>query len=176
MAVRKSKSKVASSASPFEHLNLELKQISPMTDNQALAFNGFADDNCMLLLGSAGTGKSFLGIYNVLRDIQFGRLRKLIIVRSAVSSRDIGHLPGTLEDKIAVFTEPYINIVNELFGRADAWGILIKHGIIEFTITSFKRGVTLDYCGIVFDEIQNATFNELSTIITRAGKYAKYIS
>jgi phosphate starvation-inducible protein PhoH len=170
-ARRKSKAKITSSV--FEHLNLELKHISPVTNNQKLAFDEFNNNYCMLLLGSAGTGKSFIGIYNILRDIELGKLHKLIIIRSAVPTKDIGFMPGDLDMKAAVYMEPYINIVNELFGRADAWGILFKHGIIDFMLTSFIRGITLDHCGIIFDEIQNATFNELSSVITRAGKNTK---
>lgn len=172
MAVRKRQKagQTKQALNVFEHLNLELKEIKPLTHNQELAFSGFENDNCMLLLGSAGTGKSFQAVYHSLRDIAEGKANKLIIIRSPVTARDVGHLPGTLEDKAAVFEDPYVNIINELFGRADAYGILKKHNVIEFMLTSHVRGITIDYARIIFDEIQNASFNELSTILTRAGK------
>lgn len=158
------------STSIFEHLNLELREIKPLTDNQELTFDGFINGNCMLLLGSAGTGKSFQAVYHSLRDIAEGRANKLIIVRSPVTAVQLGFMPGNLAEKGEVFEDPYVNIVNELFGRADAYGILKKHNIIEFMLTSHVRGITIDYARIVFDEIQNSSFNELSTLITRAGK------
>jgi phosphate starvation-inducible protein PhoH len=167
-ARRKSQHKIVSSI--FEHHNLELKTISPLTDNQKLAFTEFTNNNCMLLLGSAGSGKTFQAIYHVLKDIELGKIRKLIIVRSAVPTKDIGFLPGTLDDKALAYTDPYVSIINELFGRDDAYGILSKHNIIEFMLTSFIRGITLDHCGIIFDECQDASLNELITVITRAGK------
>ena len=157
----------------FDSISLTLNHIQPLTSNQELAFEGFEQNNCMLLLGSAGTGKSYQATYDILRKIEQGKLRKLVIVRTPIeSSKSIGALPGDLDMKSAAFAEPYIGIVNELFGRDDAWGILTKHGIIEFMLTSHIRGITLDHCGIVFDEIQNASFGELSTVITRAGKNA----
>lgn len=157
----------------FDSMNITLKHIEPLTANQELAFKGFEENHCMLLLGSAGSGKSYQAVWDVLRKIEQGKLRKLIIVRTPIeSSKSIGALPGDLEMKSAAFAEPYVGIVNELFGRDDAWGILVKHGVIEFMLTSHIRGITLDHCGIVFDEIQNASFGELSTVMTRAGKNA----
>lgn len=168
---RKSSNQPRQFRNVFDSISLTLNHIKPLTPNQELAFDGFDQDKCMLLLGSAGTGKSYQAVYDILRKVEQGRLRKLVIVRTPIeSSKSIGALPGSLEDKAAAFAEPYIGIVNELFGRDDAWGILVKHGIIEFMLTSHIRGITLDHCGIVFDEIQNASFGELSTVITRAGR------
>jgi phosphate starvation-inducible protein PhoH len=154
----------------FDSINISIKTIKPLTDNQALAFEGFEKGKCMLLLGSAGSGKSYQAIYHGLKDIEKGKARKLIIVRSAVPTRDQGYLPGSLADKEEAYTLPYQGIVNDLFGRDDAWGLMRKHGIIEFMSTSYIRGITLDNCVIVFDECQSASLNELITIITRAGK------
>ena len=170
MAKRKPQQQPRQFRNIFDSISLTLNHIKPLTGNQETAFEGFEQDKCMLLLGSAGTGKSYQATYDILRKIEQGKLRKLVIVRSPVQTKEIGHMPGGIEDKASFYTDPYVSIVNELFGRDDAWGILTKHGIIEFRLTSFIRGITLDYCGIVFDECQSATLNELITVITRAGK------
>jgi phosphate starvation-inducible protein PhoH len=154
----------------FDSINLIMNTIKPLTDNQSTAFKGFENGSCMLLLGSAGSGKSYQAIYHALKDIEQGKARKLIIIRSAVPTRDQGFLKGSLEEKEQAYTIPYQGIINELFGRGDAWALLVKHNIIEFMSTSYIRGITLDNCVIVFDEIQNANFGELSTIMTRVGK------
>lgn len=157
----------------FQHCNLTLTKIQPLTTNQATAFSYFNDNHNLLLLGKAGSGKTYQAIYHALRDIEQGKARKLILVRSPVPTKDIGHLPGTLMEKANVYELPYAVIVNELFGRDDAYQSLVKHNVIEFMLTSYIRGLTLDNCIIIYDEIQNASINEASTIITRAGKNTK---
>jgi phosphate starvation-inducible protein PhoH len=97
------------------------------------------------------------------------------VVRSAVPTRDIGFLPGSLKEKIEAYEEPYKIIVSEIFGRGDAYGILKNKGQIEFVTTSYLRGITLDDCIVIVDEFQNCTFQELDTIITRIGENGKII-
>jgi phosphate starvation-inducible protein PhoH len=157
----------------FDSLNLELRHISPKTPNQELAFEGFEQNKCMMLLGSAGSGKTMLSIYSALKDIKDGKAAKLVIVRSAVATADIGFLPGDLEAKGAAYEEPYVDIVNNLFGRGDAWGLLVKHDIITFRLTAYIRGITIDNAVVVYDEFQNGDLNQLAGIITRAGKNTK---
>jgi phosphate starvation-inducible protein PhoH len=97
----------------------------------------------------------------------------MVIMRSMVPSRDIGFLPGTAEEKAAIYEQPYIAIFAELFSRADAYDILKKEGVIEFSTTSFLRGTTFKDSVIVVDEIQNLNFQELNTVISRVGVNTK---
>ena len=159
----------------FDSHNLELRVIEPKTFNQQIAFNAFDNFNHHMLLGSAGTGKSMLALYKALRDVNEGKVKRITIFRSAVATRDLGFLPGSEELKMEVYASPYINIVNKLFGRDDAWGILTKIGIINFESTSFQRGNTLDDQVVILDETQNCSPHEADTIITRAGNHTKLI-
>ena len=146
---------------------LELKQFEPLTDNQELAF----DSNRHLVLhGLAGTGKTFISMYLGLEDVVEGISDKVVVIRSAVPTRDMGFLPGTEKDKAAVYEEPYSEIATELYGRGDAYEILKKHNIVHFMTTSFIRGVTLSDAVIIVDECQNMSFHELDSIITRLGE------
>jgi len=147
-------------------LNLELKEMYPLTINQELAFRSSKN---MVLYGSAGSGKSFISIYKAFKAINYGAYNNLVIIRSAVPSRDMGFLPGTEKEKSAVYEEPYKDIAIELFGRGDAYAILKQKDMIQFMTTSFLRGMTLRDSVIVVDECQNMTFAELDTIITRLG-------
>ena len=99
----------------------------------------------------------------------------VIIVSSAVPSRDIGHLPGDEKEKTEVYTQPYVSICDDLFSRSDAYQRLKEQKIIEFMITSFIRGITLDDSIIIVDECQNMTDMELNSIITRVGERSKII-
>lgn len=135
----------------YDSLNIELRTIEPKTENQAAAFEGFESGKHQLLLGAPGTGKTFLAMYHALLALKEGKVRKIMIIRSAVETRSQGFLPGSIEEKMAVYEAPYVEIVNELFGRSDAYGILKKHDLIQFESTSYMRGITLHYTYVVFD-------------------------
>jgi phosphate starvation-inducible protein PhoH len=146
-----------------------LRDIKPLTENQAAAFEHYEDGKHLLLAGMAGTGKSFIALYLCLKDLIEGKLSSVLIMRSTVPSRDMGFLPGTLEEKLSAYEDPYRQIVNNLFGRDDAWFIMCKKGHIKLSSTSYLRGVTYKNVGIILDESQNCTLHELDTVITRVG-------
>jgi len=158
-------------------LNFRLKYIEPMTKNQQRAFEAYEDGKNMMLHGIAGTGKSFISCYMAMREIIDGsdRFKKLVIVRSVVPTRDMGFLPGNNKEKTKVYEAPYQSIFTELFGRADAYEYLKQKGFVDFISTSFIRGVTLNDCIVVVDEIANLTIHELDSVITRVGKNCKIL-
>lgn len=157
-------------------LNFELNKISPMTMNQQKVFDLYTSGKNLILYGSAGVGKSFLSLYLGLHDMfENGTFNKIVILRSAVASRDLGFLPGTEKEKIEVYEAPYRSIVNDLFGRDDAYDIMKQKNIIEFESTSFLRGLTYSNCLLFVDEIENMEFREIDTIITRIGDNTKII-
>ena len=153
-------------------LNFQLRPIEPLTENQRLTFEKYHDGKNLLLHGIAGTGKSFLSIYLAIQSVlsDAGRYKKLVIVRSAVPTRDMGFLPGSNAEKSKVYEAPYQAIFTELFNRGDAYQYLKQKGLVEFISTSFIRGITLNDCIIVVDEIANMTLHELDSVITRVGK------
>lgn len=158
-------------------LNFELKQINPLTDNQKLTFEAYEAGKNLLLHGIAGTGKSFISTYLAMKQILADdpRYKKLVIVRSVVPTRDMGFLPGNNREKTKVYEAPYYAIFDELFGRGDAYEYLKQRGFVEFISTSFIRGVTLNDCIIVVDEIANMTLHELDSVITRVGKNCRIV-
>lgn len=147
----------------------ELKDVKPLTENQTRVFEMYGQGKQLMLTGMAGTGKSFLALYLAFRDLVEGRLNSINIIRSTVPSRDMGFLPGTLKEKLAAYEDPYQQIVNELFGRDDAWFILCKKGYLNMMSTSYLRGVTYKNVAMIVDEVQNCTLQELDTVITRVG-------
>ena len=153
-------------------VNFELKEIEPLTRNQLKAFES---NKNLVLHGIAGTGKTFISSYLAYDDMIKGEYQKLIIIRSAVPTRDIGFLPGTEKEKSSVYEEPYKDISNDLFGRGDAYEILKQKNLVEFMTTSFIRGITLRDAVILIDECQNMSFHELDSIITRMGENCRVI-
>lgn len=155
----------------------ELKKIEPLTENQKLSFEQYAKGKNLMLHGIAGTGKSFISLYLALSEIMSGNgnYQRVIIVRSVVPTRDMGFLPGNNKEKAKVYEAPYYAICSELFGRGDAYEILKGKGLVDFISTSFIRGITLNNCIIIVDEIANMTLHELDSVITRVGRNCKII-
>jgi len=155
----------------------DLKYVAPITDTQRTVVDAYANDMNMFLYGSAGCGKTFLGMYMALNEVLDNETQydKLIIIRSAVASRDIGFLPGTEEEKMAIYEQPYVAICNELIKYGKSYENMKKSGYIEFMSSSFLRGLTFDHAIILVDETQNMKFEELNTIMTRLGYQSKII-
>tara|TARA_B100000424_G_scaffold72513_1_gene53806 strand:- start:625 stop:1284 length:660 start_codon:yes stop_codon:yes gene_type:complete len=151
---------------------LSLAEIEPLTKNQLIAFES---DKNLILHGIAGTGKTFISCYLAFDDMVKGVYNNLVIIRSAVPTRDIGFLPGSEKEKASVYEEPYKEIALELFQRGDAYEILKTKGLVHFMTTSFVRGITLKDAVIMVDECQNMSFHELDSIITRVGTNCRVI-
>lgn len=166
-----------------QHLPLKikldhLKSFDPLTENQRQFYEAYRrGDYFIALHGVAGTGKTFIALYKALEEIldKSNPFDKVIIVRSAVQGRDIGHLPGDIEGKLEIYKQPYVQICDTLFGRRDAYSRLEEQHAIEFISTSFIRGMTFDDAIIIVDEMQNCNFSELQTVITRVGHRSKII-
>lgn len=160
-----------------DKLNFKLKNIDPLTQNQKLSFEAYHSGRNLMLHGIAGTGKSFISLYLALNQVltEESNYKKVIIVRSVVPTRDMGFLPGNTKEKTKVYEAPYYAICSELFGRGDSYEYLKQKNIIEFISTSFIRGVTLNDCIIIVDEIANMTLHELDSVITRVGKNCRII-
>lgn len=156
----------------------ELKKFEPLTENQSKFFEAYKrGDYFTMLCGSAGTGKSFIACYKAMEEVldKTSSFHRVVIVRSAVQSRDLGFTPGSVEEKMSLYEQPYMQIYHTLFGRRDAYEALKECGRIEFISTSFIRGMSFDDAIIIVDECQNMTFEELSTIMTRVGYRSKII-
>ncbi len=158
-----------------------MREIEPLTDNQRLLYNAYAEDKNLIAYGVAGTGKTFITLYNALQDVldPHTPYEKIYLVRSLVSTREIGFLPGDHEDKSFLYQIPYKNMVKYMFempSEADfemLYGNLKAQDTISFWSTSFIRGTTFDKAIIIVDEFQNLNFHELDSIITRVGENSK---
>jgi phosphate starvation-inducible protein PhoH len=158
-----------------------LVDIDPLTENQKKLFNSYAEQKHLVAYGCAGTGKTFITLYNALREVLDEKTpyEKIYLVRSLVATREIGFLPGSYDDKSDIYQIPYKNMVKYMFQlSSDAefemlYGNLKAQETIKFWSTSFLRGTTLDNSIIIVDEFQNANFHELCSIITRVGENSK---
>ena len=158
-----------------------MRDIEPLTPNQQSLFDAYAEDKNVVAYGCAGTGKTFITLYNALRDVLDPETpyEKIYIVRSLVATREIGFLPGDHEDKSTLYQIPYKHMVKYMFEmptEADfqmLYGNLKTQGTIDFWSTSFIRGTTFDRTIVIVDEYQNLNYHELDSIMTRVGAQSK---
>lgn len=153
-----------------------MRNLEPITQTQEDMFDQYNSGYNVAAIGTAGTGKTMCAMYLALRDVLTqGLYDQVIVVRSAVQTREQGFMPGSQAQKEAVYATPYADIANDLFGRGDAWEILKQKNQVRFMTSSFVRGLTFDNSIIVVDECQSMTYHELDSIITRVGESSKII-
>ena len=158
-----------------------LINIEPLTDNQKRLFDSYQNNKQVVSYGAAGTGKTFITLFNALKDVlnENSVYEKIYIVRSLVATREIGFLHGDYEDKSDIYQVPYKHMVKYMFQMpSDAdfemlYGNLKAQDTIKFWSTSFLRGTTLDNAIVIVDEFQNLNFHELDSIMTRVGENSK---
>ena len=158
-----------------------MRDIEPLTDNQKILFEAYAKEQNLVAYGVAGTGKTFITLYNAIKDVldPSTPYEKFYIVRSLVATREIGFLPGDHDDKSSLYQIPYKHMVKYMFempSEADfnmLYGNLKGQDTIDFWSTSFIRGTTFDKTIVVVDEFQNLNYHELDSIMTRVGSQSK---
>ncbi len=159
----------------------KMRDIEPLTENQKKLFESYKNGKNLVAYGAAGTGKTFITLYNALKDVldPSTPYDKIYIVRSLVATREIGFLPGDHDDKSFLYQIPYKNMVKYMFEMpTDAdfqmlYGNLKAQDTIDFWSTSFIRGTTFDNAIIIVDEFQNLNYHELDSIMTRVGQDSK---
>ena len=160
-----------------------LLDIQPLTDNQRKFFDAYDDGKHLVAYGCAGTGKTFIALYNALCDVlnEVTPYEKVYVIRSLVATREIGFLPGDHEDKSSLYQIPYKNMVKYMFEMPTdtefemLYGNLKSQETVSFWSTSFIRGTTFDNAILIIDEFQNLNLHELDSIITRVGDNCKIL-
>ena len=160
-----------------------LIDIEPLTENQTKLFQSYKEGKQLVAYGAAGTGKTFVALYNALKEVlnEITPYEQIYIVRSLVATREIGFLPGDHDDKAALYQIPYKNMVKYMFQLPTEtdfemlYGNLKQQETVKFWSTSFVRGTTLDNSIIIVDEFQNMNFHELDSIITSVGENSRII-
>jgi len=155
----------------------DLKTIRPMSPTQEDMFHAFYNGEDICAHGTAGTGKTFLALYLAFQEVldQRTEATHIIIVRSNVATRDVGHLPGTLDEKMSEYEAPYREICAELFDRPSTYRDMKDAGLISFMPTSFIRGLTWNNAVVIVEEGQNMNFHEIDSVMTRVGHNSRVI-
>ena len=155
----------------------EIDPVDPITTNQEHAFKSWEEGYNLALVGSAGTGKTFLALYFALTEMlkHPDKYRRVMLIRSMVPTRDAGFLPGNKHEKEEPYKMPYINLCDEIFQYEGAYSKLATTRKLEFETTSYIRGATFDQTIVIVDEMQNLNFHELDSVVTRVGDDCRVI-
>jgi len=159
----------------------QLVEMKGVTKNQLEVFKQYAAGKNLFLYGPAGTGKTFVILYNAIKEVLDPKINYncIYIVRSLMPTRSIAFMPGDEQDKSSLYQVPYDNMLRLMFKLSSEeqfemmYAELKKQGNIAFLSTSFLRGITLDNAIVLVDECQNLNFHELDTIMTRVGQESK---
>lgn len=155
----------------------DMIKVSHKNESQRTMLCDYEHGDNLCGYGYAGTGKTYLAVVMAMRSVLDADepQDRVIIVRSAVSTRDVGFLPGTLDEKTELYETPYRDILQRLFKKATTYDDMKARGLVEFMPTSFIRGLTWDNAVVIVDEAQNLTMHELNSVMTRLGRNTRII-
>lgn len=126
-------------------------------------------------IGPAGTGKTMLGVQMAIKLYKEGLINKIIITRPAVSvDEEHGFLPGTLNQKMAPWTRPIMDVFEEYYHPKEIADML-EDGVIEISPLAYMRGRTFKHAFVIADEMQNATPSQMKMLLTRLGDGARMV-
>lgn len=172
--INNDKSPIVPQRTKLKHeLNIFQRELTP---KQQEFLNLALDKNTKVIfvIGSAGTSKTYMAVLSALKLLNSKRVSDLIYIRSAVESSEckIGFLPGEIDDKMSPYVQPLLDKLSEFLSKNDI-DLLTKENRISAIPVGFLRGLNWNAKVIIGDEIQNTTFKELFTLITRIGEFSK---
>lgn len=157
---------------------LSIYERTDLTQKQQELINIIEDKNTKVVFiqGPAGTSKSFTSIYAGLKLMNKKTISDIVYVRSIAesASKSLGSLPGEANDKMEPFLMPLRDKLEELLPK-DQLNVLVKEGRIQGIPVNYLRGASINAKFVIADESQNFNFRELTTVITRIGKFSKFI-
>lgn len=152
--------------------------ITPRSKEQRAALHLLTDERVPLvaMTGLAGSGKTFLALTAAMAGLNSKKYERIIITRSIEPvGRDLGFLPGTLEDKMAPWLMPIIDNFRNAYRDTSYFEMMRQRGVIEISPISYIRGRSFNNCFIIVDESQNLTIHEIKTLVTRCGEGTKMV-
>ena len=151
------------------------KSVIARSKKQAEYIQALRENDIVIALGPAGTGKSFLAVSVAVMMLMEKKVERVILSRPAVEAGEkLGFLPGDMKEKVDPYLRPLYDALYELFGfeKIDK---KIETGEIEIAPLAFMRGRTLKNCFAILDEAQNATETQIKMFLTRIGENSKLV-
>ena len=129
----------------------------------------------VLLMGPAGTGKTYTAVAIAVRALKNKLVKKIVLTRPAVEAgENLGFLPGDLKEKVDPYLRPLYDALDDMLPM-DKLNFFMENRVIEIAPLAFMRGRTLDNAFVILDEAQNATLPQIKMFLTRMGRNAKFV-
>jgi phosphate starvation-inducible PhoH-like protein len=158
--------------------SLRQTELIPKSLNQENYICSLLDHNTDIVIayGPAGTGKTYLAMQAAIRCLRSGQCERIVLTRPAIGVEDEQHgfLPGTLEEKMAPWTRPLLDVLREYYSAQEITKML-EEQIVEVAPLAFMRGRTFKNSWIIGDEMQNATPGQMKMLLTRIGEGSKIV-
>lgn len=149
--------------------------VRPRTDGQARYVHAMQNNDLVLCVGPAGSGKTYLAVSMAVSQLRQGHVKKIVLVRPAVEAGErLGYLPGDLVAKINPYLRPLFDSLNDMM-EPEQVKRYMENDIIEIVPLAYMRGRTLNEAVIILDEGQNATISQMKMFLTRMGHDSKII-
>ena len=176
LSVKKNMELDSSNIKSFQQLiRTPRKSVIARSEKQSEYINALKENEIVMSLGPAGTGKSFLAVSVAVTLLMEKKIERVILSRPAVEAGEkLGFLPGDMKEKVDPYLRPLYDALYELFG-ADKIDKKIESGEIEIAPLAFMRGRTLKNCFAILDEAQNATETQIKMFLTRIGENSKLV-
>tara|TARA_B100001741_G_scaffold296649_1_gene280714 strand:- start:142 stop:1155 length:1014 start_codon:yes stop_codon:yes gene_type:complete len=151
------------------------RSVIPRSKKQSDYLKALLNENVVMSLGPAGTGKSYLAVSVAVNMLMEKKVEKVILSRPAVEAGErLGFLPGDLKEKVDPYLRPLYDALYDLFGF-DKVQRKIETGEIEIAPLAFMRGRTLKNSFAILDEAQNASLTQIKMFLTRIGENSKLV-
>ena len=151
------------------------RTVAPRTDGQRAYVEALRENEVVLTIGPAGTGKTYLAVAMAVRLLRDGQVDRLILTRPAVEAGEkLGFLPGTFEAKVNPYLRPLYDALHDLIGPAQLKKFL-ENDVIEVAPLAYMRGRTLSEAYIILDEGQNTTVAQMKMFLTRMGEGSRMV-
>jgi len=149
--------------------------INARTVNQINLVKDFFLNDLIMVIGPAGTGKTYLAIALAVRALRNKEVEKIILTRPAVEAGEhLGFLPGDVKEKLDPYLQPLYDALRDMIPAKKLVGY-VEDGIIQIAPLAFMRGRTFEDAVVILDEAQNSTVNQLKMFLTRMGQSSKFI-
>ena len=176
LSIKKNMKPIESNIQSFQQLiKTPRKSVIARSEKQSEYIKALKENDIIMSLGPAGTGKSFLAVSIAVTLLMEKKVDRVILSRPAVEAGEkLGFLPGDMKEKVDPYLRPLYDALYELFG-ADKIDKKIETGEIEIAPLAFMRGRTLKNCFAILDEAQNATETQIKMFLTRIGENSKLV-
>ncbi len=151
------------------------KSVIPRSRRQSEYLKALLNEDIIISLGPAGTGKSYLAVSVAVNMLMEKKVEKVILSRPAVEAGEkLGFLPGDMKEKVDPYLRPLYDALYDLFGYEKVQR-KIETGEIEIAPLAFMRGRTLKNSFAILDEAQNASLTQIKMFLTRIGENSKIV-